>query len=726
MALEIKVGPPQIAIHHGLSVLVTDPDGQVSWPSDMGFYVRDTRLVSAWKIYANGEPWELLNGAAITHYAARVFLTNKEFLTEPAPGEPGKEGRVPARTLSLSIGRIMGDGLHEDLDLTNHGSRAVHFNLEISIRSDFADIFEVKANRIVRRGSIAAEWNGHEQTLSTTYRHLTFSRGLSVSTRHADSPAVYANGRLSFAISLPPGATWHACLLYEAYDGMERLAPPAECMIDDLREDGKSELGRSVAEWKRTVLKIGTSNAGFDRLARQAIEDMAALRLPFPGTSHTQFIPAAGLPWFVALFGRDSLIVSLQNILVYPEFARGALDVLSAWQAQERDDARDAEPGKIPHELRVGELAQLKLIPHTPYYGTADATPLYCIVLHAVWRATGDAALIERHLPAAEKCLAWIDDYGDRDGDGFQEYGTRAPGGYENQGWKDAGDAVVDEHGAQVRGPKALCELQGYVYDAWNRMAEIYDAIGNAARAAELRDKATVLQQRFDAAFWMEEEGFYGYALDGEKQLSRAISSNVGHCLWSGIIPAHRAAQVVARLMQPDMWSGWGIRTLSAKNPAYNPYSYQNGSVWPHDNAVIALGFKRYGFAKEAAMIAEDVARAASYFTLAQLPELYSGVQRDDANFPVQYLGANVPQAWAAGAVFFLVQAMLGTRPDAPHGILYVDPDLPAWLPDITLSDLRLGEQVFAIRFERKGDTTDFTVLRGDPNAVRRGSPPHP
>ena len=362
------------------------------------------------------------------------------------------------------------------------------------------------------------------------------------------------------------------------------------------------------------MLKIRTSNEEFYRCYRQAIEDMAALRLPIAGTDHMVFVPAAGLPWFMAPFGRDSLIVSLQNILIYPEFARGALDVLGRWQAKERDDYRDAEPGKIMHELRYGELAHFKLIPHTPYYGTADATPLYLITLHAAWRATGDRALLERHLDTAEGCLAWIDDWGDRDGDGFQEYQTRSPVGYENMAWKDAGDSMIYPDGTPVKGPKALCELQGYVYDAWLRMAEIYDELGRTDRAAALRDKAATLFRRFNDAFWDEESGFYAFMLDGEKRKVLSVASNPGHLLWSGIVPPDRAARVVARLMAPDMSSGWGIRTLSAQHPAFNPYSYQNGSVWPHDNSLIALGFKRYGFAREVGQIARDISRCGRPF----------------------------------------------------------------------------------------------------------------
>lgn len=414
------------------------------------------------------------------------------------------------------------------------------------------------------------------------------------------------------------------------------------------------------------------------------------------------------------------MIASLQTSLVYPDFARGTLDVLGARQATKRDDYRDAEPGKIMHELRLGELAKLKLVPHTPYYGTADATPLYLITLHTAWLCTGDLGLLRRHLPTAERCLDWIDQYGDRDGDGFQEYATRSSAGLENQSWKDSGDALVYPDGTLVKGPKALCELQGYVYDAWLRMAQIYDALSDGARAAVLRAKAAALFTHFNEAFWDEETGFYAFALDGEKKKVLSVASNPGHCLWSGIVPPERAVRVVARLMQPDMWSGWGIRTLSANHPAYNPYSYQNGAVWPHDNGLIAQGFKRYGYSAETGQVARDVCGAGSFFMLNQLPELYAGLHRDAANFPVQYPGANVPQAWAAGSIFSLVHAILGLQPDAPHKMLYVDPVLPPWLSDVTLRDLHIGDQTFDICFRQSGGTTQFEVLRGDPASVAR------
>ncbi len=706
MPFKVQVGPPQIAIHQAMTVLLTESDGQIKWPSDKGLYFFDTRVISAWSVYANGTPWDLLNGGAVNFDAARIFLTNQAFLTE--------DGSIPEHTLAFEIARVLGQGLHEDLDITNYGQKPVRFNLEIAIRSDFADVFDVKAKRDIRRGHITSDWSETRQTLRTAYHNGDFSRSVAVSATMCDSRAVFANGRLSFEVMLPPRGRWHCCLLYEFADGDKRFHAPDGCAVDA----ASSLQAQAHRDWQETVLKLRTSNEEFYRFYHQAIDDMAALRLPLEGTDHMVFLPAAGLPWFMAPFGRDSLIVSLQNILVYPEFARGSLDILGRWQSKERDDFRDAEPGKIMHELRYGELAHFRLIPHTPYYGTADATPLYLVTLHAAWRATGDRALLEKYLPNAEAALHWIDNYGDRDGYMFQEYQTRSPVGYENMAWKDAGDSMTYADGSPVRGPKALCELQGYVYDAWVRMAEAFDALGQPERARTLRRKAAALFDKFNEAFWDEESGFYAYMLDGEKRKVMTVASNPGHLLWSGIVPPERAARVVRRLMAPDMDSGWGIRTLSSTHPAFNPYSYQNGSVWPHDNSLIALGFKRYGFSKEVSHIARAISDAASHFMLNQLPELYAGVQRNEANVPVQYLGANVPQAWAAGSCFALLQAILGIQPDAPNNRLYVDPDLPDWLPDVTLIDLRLGRRHLDIRFRRDGDKTVWEVVRGDAGLV--------
>jgi glycogen debranching enzyme len=705
---DITVGPPVVTISDGFTVLVTEPDGGIRTGSDKGLFFRDTRLISSYEIMINGDPWELINAAATVYYSSHSFLTNNAFVDDA--------GDVPAKSISLQLGRSVGAGLHEDYDLTNHCQRRVRFQLELKIESDFADIFEVRAGARSRRGRTQTYWSASAHRLVTTYVSGGFRRGLSVSSTNADSIAQYANGRLIFEIELDAGMSWHVCIAHAVNDGDEVIAAPLHC-IENI---GAAKSGRRLSTWVNQVTKIESSNEDLYRLFRRGVEDIAALRLPFAAGNDMNFVPAGGIPWFAALFGRDSLIASLQTLHIHPQFARGTLAALAETQALQRDDYRDAEPGKIAHELRQGELALLKKIPHTPYYGSADSTPLYLILLHDAWRWTGDLDLLSAHLETAERCLAWIDHDGDRDGDGFQEYGTRSAKGYENQGWKDSGDAVLDADGRNVQAPKALCELQGYVYDAWLRMSSIYDALGDDKKAETLRLKAAALYRAFNQTFWDEALGFYVFGLDADKRPIRTIASNAGHCLWSGIVPADRAARVVDRLMAEDMWSGWGIRTLSARHPAFNPLSYHNGSVWPHDNAIIAMGFKRYGFAAEASKVSRGLSDAASYFASHRLPELFAGVQRTATNFPVQYLGANVPQAWSAGAVFFLLSAILGLMADAPVHKLYVDPALPPWLPDITVSDLTVGAQKLSIRFWRDGDETLYKVLQGEASMVER------
>jgi glycogen debranching enzyme len=706
MTLEIKVGKPRLTLHQGYTVAIAEPDGQMHRGSSAGLFFRDTRLINVWQIEANDKPWILLNSGTLAGSAGRAYLTNPDLVSEA--------GMIPARALGLVFDRHIDGGMHEDIDITNHHTQTVQFELTLTIRGDFADLFDVKSGKEVRRGQIVTDWNADAQTMTTRYRNKDFSRAFRVRAEKAGRAMSFGNGRLSFGVKIPPGASWHACLFYDLADGETWSNAPLLCGCDH----DQSENAETLRHWRKEVLKVETANSGFARAFGQALDDMSALRLPIEGSDNVRFVPAAGLPWFVALFGRDSLTISLQSAIVHPQFARGALRVLARWQATERDDYRDAEPGKIHHELRLGELAHFKLIPHTPYYGTADATPLYLITLHSTWMCTGDRVLLEEHLSTAERCLNWIDKYGDRDGDGFQEYQTRSPVGYENQGWKDSGEALVNPDGSLVKGPKALCELQGYVYDAWLRMAQIYDALDRPDAARALRSKAAILFEKFNAAFWSEEAGYYAFCLDGEKRQVLSISSNPGQCLWSGIIPPERARRVIARLMQPDMWSGWGIRTLSADHKSFNPYHYQVGAVWPHDNGFIALGMKQYGFHDEANKVAQAITSAADFFELDQMPELYAGTPKGAGSFPVQYLGANVPQGWAAGSMFSILQAMLGFQPDAPNGMLYVDPALPDWMPGLTVRDLKLGDTSFDIRFCRDGHVTEFEILKGPKTRV--------
>lgn len=708
MTLEIKVGKPSLMLHQGYTLAVAESDGQIHGGGTRGLFFRDTRLINVWEITVNGIPWTLLNSGSLTGATGRAYLTN--------PDLPSEGGVIPAQSLGLIFSRHLYGGMHEDIDITNHSPDAVRFELALAINGDFADLFEVKGGTVTKRGAIVTDWQADAQTMMTRYRNKDFSRAFRVTAKQADSPMRLTNGKLSFAVELAAGARWHTCLIFDFADGDNWSNAPVLCGEDHERSDSTLAL----RQWREGVLKVETNNAGFSRAFSQALDDMSALRLPIGGTDHVKFVPAAGLPWFAALFGRDSLVISLQAAIVHPEFALGALRVLAKWQATERDDYRDAEPGKIHHELRLGELAYFKLIPHTPYYGTADATPLYLITLHSAWMCTGDRAVLAAHMDTAERCLEWIDKYGDRDGDGFQEYQTRSPVGYDNQSWKDSGEAVIYPDGTNVKGPKALCELQGYVYDSWLRMAQIYDALEKPDRAEALRNKAAALYEKFNTAFWNEEAGFYALALDGDKKQVLSIASNPGQCLWSGIVAPQRARRIVDRLMQPDMWSGWGIRTLSADHKSFNPYHYQIGAVWPHDNGFIAQGMKQYGFHAEACRVAQAITRAADFFELDQMPELYAGTQQKPGSFPVQYLGANVPQGWAAGSMFAVLQAMLGFQPDAPNAMLYMDPGLPDWMPELTVRDLKLGKLSFDIRFTRDGVHTVFEILKGPPERVAR------
>ena len=706
MPVEVSVGPPVLTINQGSTFMVTDLDGGIDAGGEMGVFAGDTRFVSYYALSANGTPWRRLTSTAVTYYAARIYLTNATFATE--------DGEVPDGTLALAIGRTVGDGIHEDLDLTNHGLTPVRFNLEIALRADFADLFEVKGRQAVRRGRIMTAWDEARSELTTAYANRDFVRRLGFRLLNSGSPPTYANGRVAFEIALGPGESWHTCAYYVLAEG-DRVREPVYGCIDEEDVHRRTELDALQERWRRQATDLASSNDDAVRFYRQSIEDMGALRLYDFDFAPDVWLPAAGVPWFVTIFGRDSLVVSLQNMLVHAGFARGTLQKLAELQATAYDDRRDAEPGKMPHERRFGELAHFGRVPHTPYYGTADATPLYLIVLHEAWKWLGDDDLLRRYRDVALRCLEWIDRDGDLDGDGFQEYRTRSPEGYENMGWKDSGDAVVYPDGQQVGQPKALCELQGYVFDAWLRMAEAFAALGEGERAVELLGKATALRERFEERFWCEELGTYAFALDAEKRPVRTVASNAGHCLWGGIAAPERAARVVTRLGEPDMASGWGIRTLSARNPAYNPHSYQLGSVWPHDNGIIALGFQRYGFRAEAAAVARDVFDAARCFVSYRLPELYAGIERRANSFPVQYPGANVPQAWAAGSCFHLLQALLGLQADAPNGRLFVDPALPDWLPDVTLAGLAVGDAVLDLRCWRDGDRTRWepTVRSG-------------
>ena len=704
--MEVRVGPPTVTIHADDSFLVCELNGEMSSTREQGYFTADTRVVSGYRLKLAGAPPILSNSSAVAHHSARFEFTNDAVLD--ATG-----GQLPARCLHLRLDRAMGTGIHEDYDLTNYTGRPIAVDLEISIESDFADLFDVKRHQPLRRGTLQSGWSERRGRLVTEYRNGDFSRGLVIQVSKADSTPEFANGGILFRISIEPGQSWHTCLLWRPVlrDGKPEHAPaPCHNLISDAPPH------RVHREWVAQATRFVTSDPSVTDIVRQAIEDLAGLRMhqhdaAAAGFHHDErrhsvdaWVPAAGVPWFVSVFGRDSLTVSFQTLALSPRFALGSLRALAAGQATEYDDERDMQPGKILHEVRYGELAALRLIPHRPYYGTHEATTLYVLVAAWAWRWHGDREALDAVRPHVEQALLWIDRDGDRDGDGLQEYQTRSSQGYYNQGWKDSGDAIVTAEGELARLPIALCEHQGLVVAAKRAWADVLEAVyGEAADAARLRADADRLAGLIETRFWWEEEGTYYLGLDGSKQPIASVASNPGHLLWASAVDAERARRVMQRLMADDMWSGWGIRTLSAQHPAYNPFSYQLGSVWPHDNAIIADGFRKYGFDGEAARVARALFDAGGQFSTHRLPELFAGLAREEIGFPVQYLGSNVPQAWAAGAAVQLLATLLGLDADASARTLCVRPALPEWLSQLRVERLAVGSA-----------SVNLCVTRGD------------
>lgn len=688
MPTKVTVNPGLITINDGASFLVTASDGSIDENKAQGFFVSDTRLISYYEISLNRNQLVLLASSNITHDSAIYQFTNPQFSTI--------DGILPSGSLLVTIRRNIVSGMREDVDIVNYHSKPIKFQLMLALRSDFADIFEVKAKNIVTRGDTETVWNNG--VLTTKYYNGSFLRGIITEAVDSSSKANYANGRIIFDVVIPSGKTWHTCLHFTALAD-DNVLKPQESAIVQVRD-----------EFLASAAKLHSSNAEVTAFYQQALVDMAALRIEVKDNEHKFWMPAAGIPWFVAVFGRDSVITSLQTMAVYHEFARGTLVRLAQLQSNKFDDWHDAEPGKMLHELRNDELTVLNKLPYNPYYGTIDTTILWIVTLAEAYSWNADLSMLDECRTTLEKALKWIDEYGDLDGDGFVEFLTRSTHGLRNQGWKDSGDSMVYPNGKLVEPPIALCEVQGYVYDAWQKAALIYEVWGELDQASKLRQRANLLYERFNERFWMESENFYCLGLDNNKQQIQSITSNPGHLLWSGIVPKERAIYVVERLFQQDMWCGWGVRTLSSQNGAYNPISYQRGSVWPHDNSIIAAGLKRYGYDNEANRIAEGIFHAASYFEGGRMPELFAGIERQDNNFPVPYPGANIPQAWAAGSILLLVRTILGLEANAPEKKLKVQPSLPNWLPDVQLTNLVVGKAKVSLRFWRRGEQTEWEI----------------
>ena len=665
-----------------------------------GFYWQDTRYLSDFRLEVNGHAPLLLSTSADRAFASHVDLANQDLLEED-----GTVAHVQG-TINIRRTRVIDGRLFERIRIKNYNAAAATLTVKLTFGTDFADIFEVRGLKRPARGRLARPKADRRSAVFAyagedgVFRETRIAFDLEPTEVTVEDELVVA----SWQLRLEPTQTELIAITVEPRTAG---SSPPERSFDIVMHD----LRRSYESWERACTRVWTDNELYNSLLSRGLRDLRALLTP---TRHGSLV-AAGIPWFVAPFGRDSLLTCHQNLMLNPDLTRTTLEVLAAFQADEVDEWRDAQPGKILHELRQGELAGAGIIPHTPYYGSVDSTPLWLLLLGTYYRWTGDLEFCRDLLPNIERALAWIADYGDLDGDGFLEYQRSSPRGLVNQGWKDSHDSVVHVDGKLAEGPIALAEVQAYVYLAKQRMAEVFEALGDAPRAASLRREAAELRTAFNERFWVESEQFYAMALDGEKRQVASISSNPAHGLYCGIVDPDMAGPMARRLLAPDMFSGWGVRTLSKSAAAYNPMSYHNGSIWPHDNAIIGAGLKRYGFAKATNRLATSMFEMAVTVDDMRLPELFCGFTRRSPNRPVAYPVACSPQAWAAGAPFLLLQAMLGISADAPANTINVNkPHLPGWLNTVELHDLRIGGSTVSIVFQRQGETTGFSLLDKD------------
>ena len=727
-------------LKHGNLYLLSDAFGDIHPDArGLGLYELDTRVLSCAVLRVNGLRPTLLRGQVAANHVGSIQLTNPELRRDPAMKQGGEES-LAKRALSISRRRWIAGGLAERISVTNFSARSQEVVLDLELDVDAADIFEVRGYPRTGRGTFEPTLATSESLVFTYRGKDDLIRTTSLSFTHGEVSAGHAEGsvRIRWTLEIPAGA--HAGVRWEARTGLQ--APGAgsasdggddvhlettpielaEAMSTPESVTGVGQPAAAEAEyaaWTERTARIRSDGELLDLAIRRSIADLRLLQNdgPRPGEHYL----AAGVPWFATLFGRDSLIASIQVVPFMPDVARQTLRVLADWQATEDDPERDMEPGKILHELRTGEMARTGELPHRPYYGSVDATPLWLVLLEETFRWTGDLDLVRSLWPNALAALDWIDQYGDRDHDGFVEYQRRSSTGLLNQGWKDSGDGIRHRDGTPAVGPIALVEVQGYVYDAKLRTAALARRLGDHALADRLVDEAAALRRRFDAAFWMEDRGTYAIALDGEKRQVGSIGSNPGHCLWSGIVPAERVDRVVAVLLDPSLDCGWGIRTYASGQPGFNPVGYHTGSVWPHDNSIIAAGMKRAGRHDAADRIASRMFEAAQHSPDFRLPELFCGFDRGIADVPVPYPVACSPQAWAAATPLYLLQTMLGMRANAADGVLELDrPHLPAWLGKVTVHELRVGNRTVDLLFHRwRGNTTSAEVLRrSDPLEV--------
>lgn len=682
----------KIVSHEGTSFLICNEFGD-TFGKESGLYFQDTRFLKKYKLYIDNKNPVVLKSRNVTHFASTHYLTNL------------KSKNIERNNLSIKRSRFVGEGLHEDIDITNYFDEPVEFDLKFELASGFEDIFEVKQQKTKRR-DVKQEINKKQNKIIFSYKASKFLRKTVVEFKKFSGKLLLEPNQAIIKVKIQPKKTWHACIEISTSLTDKVKKPLYSCDTDVVKQ---KDVDKEIAGYLKKAPFLETDYHYFKRAYTRAKRDLAALALRVSTKDGSTLITAAGIPWFVTLFGRDSIIAGLQSLILTPVFAKGALQALADRQGTAIDDYTYERPGAIVHEVRFGELAVLREVPHALYYATIDATPLFLMLVAEYFKWTGDLKLIRKLEPNIEAALRWIDDYGDLDGDGYIEYPDKSIS------WKDSFDSIVYDNGKFAKPPIAVAEAQAYVYAAKSSLADIYRHLGKKERSSELNKQALHLKRRFNKDFWMEDKKFFALALDANKKQVDVVSSNAGHLLWSGIVEKNKARAIAEGLLSKDMFSGWGIRTLTKDSKGYNPISYHRGSVWPHDNAIIAAGLKRYGFNKEAGQVIGAIIEASRYFNFNRLPELFCGYDRSEFSFPVDYPTSSSPQAWAASSVPFFITTILGLEPNAHDGKVIINPTMVKGMQYLGLNGISIGSNKINIHVKQRDlkTYTDVQVVKG-------------
>jgi glycogen debranching enzyme len=656
-----------ITLVEGSAFCISGRTGNLHHNSPEGLFFRDTRFLSQMELRVNGQVPEPLAANTPDPFSG-VFVLREQ----PAPGRADSH-------LLMFRHRYVGRGMREDIVVHNFGEEPAFCSIEITLDCDFADLFEVKEGRVGRLGDLNID--AHHARLAFSYKRGAFRRATYID--FSQPPQIAAN-IATYEVIIPARGEWTTCMqVTPVIEGTE-IEPRYQCG----KPVDRAKPVERLEAWRRQLPLITTEHDVFSELLERATLDLAALRI-FDPDYPDRAVVAAGAPWFMTLFGRDSLITSWMAMMVDPDLALGTLQTLARFQGRDVNPLTEEEPGRILHEMRFGEAAGLSLGGGKVYYGTADATPLFVMVLGELQRWGNRRGDVDALLPVADRALAWIDEFGDRDGDGYVEYQRSSDRGLQNQGWKDSWDAIRFIDGTLARPPIALCEVQGYVYAAFVARSHFATEAGDDELAEKLRKRAQTLKEAFNRDFWLEDRGYFALGLDGEKRPIDAMASNMGHCLWTGIVDEEKASIIAEKLVGDEMYCGWGIRTLAESVRGYNPTSYHCGSVWPHDNAIIAAGLMRYGLTAEAHKVIEGLVAAAPFFGN-RLPELFAGLPRDGFPFPVSYPTSCSPQAWAAASPLLFLRTMLRFEPDIRNAELRLAPAVPAWIGSLRLEQIPL------------------------------------